>query len=165
MPFPDYKLDTNIEVFRYEFIYNDYWLDYTREGAIVSAEYEVLPRWYATGLIGMYDDKYQLGRLKFGSCSNKPAASAGGEVSSAPVQCLRTDSGLMYQGGAYWNWTQFSRLSATFLVVTNSNAKQKEFASRKQSLNISFSMAFPSVKRVDRFVNRFADSAFTKEAE
>ena len=71
----------------------------------------------------------------------------------------------MYQVGAYWNWTQFKRISGSYLVVTNSNPKQKEFSGGKQSFNVSFTMAFPSVKRVDRFVNRFADSAFTKEAE
>jgi hypothetical protein len=163
MPFPEVKLDANVELFRYEFIYNDYWLDYTREGAIASVEYEILPRWYLTGLMGIYEDRYQIGRLKFGSCSNKPSST--GAADSQPIQCQRTDSGLMYQVGGYWNWTQFTRISGNYLVVTNSNPKQKEFAGSKQSFNVVFTMAFPSVKRVDRFVNRFADSAFTKEAE
>jgi hypothetical protein len=107
--------------------------------------------------------EYQIGRLKFGSCSNQPSST--GAADSQPIQCQRTDSGLMYQVGGYWNWTQFMRLSGNYLVVTNSNPKQKEFAGSKQSFNVAFTMAFPSVKRVDRFVNRFADSAFTKEAD
>ena len=57
MDFPEQDLAVGIEVFRYEFIYNDYWLDYKREGLFLSAEHEFIPRWFVNGLVGYYQQK------------------------------------------------------------------------------------------------------------
>ncbi len=172
MDFPEQDLTVGIELFRYEFIYNDYWLDYTRQGLFLSAEHEFIPRWFVNGLFGYYNDQYVLDRLKLHSCSSAPAQSEDGGAATptdgnpaAPKSCARDDTGTMIQLGVYWNWTQFQRLSATIQVVDNKNAQQKEFEESKQTIQVMYTMAFPSVKRVTRFVDRYADTAFTKEPE
>jgi len=165
MPFPEYDLDVNLELFQYEFVYNDYWLDYTRRGLITSGEFQFLPRWFGTLFLGYYKDTYQLPRKKLVNCSSNKAIEGQGDGVPEPKVCPRADTGLLYQGGVYWNYTQFTRFGANYLVVENSNPTQKEFSEKRQRLEIVATWAFPSVKRVDRFVNRFADSAFTKEVD
>lgn len=167
MDFPKHKVESNVELFYYEFIFNDYWLDYTRTGLIVSAEHELMPRWYVGGLFGYYQDEYLLPRLKLGKCSATPDVKVGETIAQTqtPVRCERSDSGYMVQGNVYWNWTQFTRLSGSFQIITNNNDELKEFETQKNIYQFQYTMAFPSVKRVSRFVDRFADNAFTKEAE
>lgn len=175
MDFTEQAVTVNAELFQYEFIYNDFWLDYKRLGAIVSVEHELLPRWFISGTLGYYADTYFLPRLKQSACSAVPAkptnasASAGlinmQEATAAPTACPRDDTGTMIQAGVYWNWTQFQRLAAYVQQVDNKNAAQKEFESSKLTLQVAYTLAFPSVKRVSRFIDRYADSAFTKEAE
>lgn len=170
MDFPEQDLEISVELFRYEFIYNDFWLDYKREGMFLSAEHQFIPRWYVSGLVGYYKDNYVLTRIKNGGCgakvnNNTDTTSPTGGVTAPPTNCFRNDTGLLYQAGVYWNWTQFQRFSASFQQVENKNPQQKEFDESKQTIQVTYTMAFPSVKRVTRFVDRYADTAFTKEAE
>ncbi len=169
MDFPENNLTVGIEAFRYEFIYNDYWLDYKREGFFLSAENEFIPRWFVNGLFGYYQDEYVLPRLKLKSCGSQPPnANANEGVDDAatnPVSCTRDDTGTLLQLGVYWNWTQFQRFNFMLQQVDNKNPQQKEFQESKQTIQVMYTMAFPSVKRVARFVDRYADTAFTKEAE
>src|SRR5690606_6620775 len=52
MELPEEKIELNLELFRYSFVYNDYWLDYDRIGLLASIEHELIPRWYVGGLVG-----------------------------------------------------------------------------------------------------------------
>jgi hypothetical protein len=169
---PDKKTNLNFEAFRYEFIYNDYWLDYKRTGFFLSAEHELLPRWFIYALFGYYSDEYILSRLKLKPCGTQPvstsqngSANAQGGPPTRANECQRTDTGVLAQGGIWWNWTQFQRFSADLQFVENKNPEQQEFEESKMMVQFQYTMAFPSVKRVARFVNRYADTAFTKEAE
>jgi hypothetical protein len=158
---PEHLVNLSAEVFQYEFIYNDPWLDYTRVGMILSAQHEFLPRWFVQGLFGIYQDKYQLPRIKRNRCQDAPSRTGGDD--SAPSVCSREDAGLLYSATIYWNYTQFQRFSFQFEQVENQNAQQKEYQTSSQNIKFNFTLAFPSVKRTTRFVDRFADSAFTKE--
>jgi hypothetical protein len=172
MEFPEEQTSVDVELFQYEFIYNDPWLDYTRRGLIVSAEHELVPRWFVSGALGYYQDQYQLQRLKQNPCGSSgpgetPTGTAVEDPNAPPVPhaCDRKDVGLLYQLGVYWNWSQFQRISFTYQVVDNRNPEQKEFDESKQSYGLLYTLAFPSVKRVTRLVDRYDDSAFTKEPE
>ncbi len=182
MDWPDIPLTVGIELFRYSFIYNDFWLDYDRTGGIVSVEHELLPSWFLEASVGYYMDSYILPRIKQKTCSSAPVlpTSNGGtgpvtppatgdqpaDPAEPPVtQCPRDDTGLMYSAGVYWNWSQFQRFSVSLQQVENHNTEQKEFEQSKQTIQATFTMAFPSVKRVSRYVDRYADSAFTKDAD
>ena len=158
---PDYQVNLGLDVFQYEFIFNDPWLDYTRLGFIANAQHEFLPRWYVQGIFGYYQDSYQIPRIRTGACDSNKSVSL--NSNTPPVVCQRQDTGLMLSGTLYWNYTQFHRFSFQVEQVQNQNPTQKEFVSTKRSFKGSFSMAFPSVKRTIRYVDRFADSAFTKE--
>jgi len=165
MDFPRLKLDLDIELFQYEFIYNDDWLDYKRQGVFVSTEWEFLPRFFFNGIAGYYRDQYQLPRLRTRTCTTSASDKGTTDPGAAPLQCQRIDTGLLYEAILYWNYTQFQRYAVLFQYVENNNPTQKEFQESKMSLQLVYTMAFPSVKRVARFIDRFADTAFTKVAK
>jgi len=166
MIFPQHNLTVNIEAFLYEFVYNDIWLDYSRLGAIIAARYEFYPRFLANAIVGFYDDTYQVPRLKQASCSFVPSDGEGRtEASSIPVSCAREDSGQMMGIGLQWNLSQFRRLEFSYLQVTNKNSQQNVYDKTSSTFLVTATFAFPSVERVARYVERFADTAFTKEAE
>lgn len=166
MDFPDLGLTVNVELYQYQFTYNDYWLDYQRTGGFLGTEIEVMPRWYLTGLVGYYSDDYVLPRIKERPCGTQPTVGSndGSALGGTPNTCSRVDTGLMYQLGLYWNWTQFQRFSFYVQMVENKNPSQKEFEDSKVAYQFMYTMAFPSVKRVVRIIDRYADTAFTKGA-
>jgi tetratricopeptide (TPR) repeat protein len=165
MEFPAYDLAVDIEIFKYQFTYNDAWLDYDRLGFIAGADHELIPDWNIQALVGMYQDQYISRRPKTGKC--KTVAKPEGESVGSDVvsKCQRNDSGILMQAGIQWNWTQFRRLAFQAQFVENKSPNLLEFDESKTSFLGTFTYAFPSVKRIQRFVDRFADTAFTKEAE
>jgi hypothetical protein len=167
MEFPKNKLRVNIEAFQYEFIYNDFWLDYNRLGAIVAAEYEFYPKFFVRGLVGFYTDVYIRDRLKQKQCAfveSGEGLSSGG-ASDFPKTCQRTDTGQLMEVAGFWNYSQFHRLEGAIKSISNSNPSLKVFDKSKYTMEFRLTWAFPNAERVIRYVDRFADSAFTKEAE
>ena len=166
MRFPEYRTKVDIQAFRYQFMYNDYWLDYDRLGAIVGAEHEFLPRLFVHAIVGYYNDSYPLPGYKQGGCSYVPRdlSSDTGE-STDPDKCIRKDTGLMYQAGVYWNYSQFSRLELMATYIENQNPGQRVYDSTNLSVLLTGTVAFPDVAKVLRFTDRFADTAFAKQAQ
>lgn len=169
MDYPENQLSLSFEIFQYEFIYNDYWLDYKRFGFFASAEHEVFPKWFINGLLGYYKDNYILPRIKTTACGTEAKGLDDGAVSDGttgePHSCTRDDTGTLVQAAVHWSLNQFQRVSALVQLVENKNPEQKEYNESKMTIELGITMAFPSVKRVTRFVDRYADNAFTKEAE
>lgn len=167
-PFEQYDIELGLDLFQYEFIYNDRWLDYTRRGFIVSFDDEFYRGVHADVLFGIYQDRYQLDRIKVGGCDSEPEGETSGvkppsDGATVPENCPRKDTGMLYQLGIYWNMSQFYRLAGYYSNVVNKNAEQRVYDDSKTTYLVMFTMAFPSVKRVMRFVDRFSDSAFTKD--
>ena len=165
--FPQYKLDLNAEFFQYTFIANDYWLDYGRTGFIASAEYEVYKDFNVLLLGGYYADSYpeSIHKGKGCSASSAEAVNTLEEAQTQPEECFREDSGYIVSLKAYWNYTAFQRIGAEFSYFQNSNPDLPEFDQQTTVIKVVASMAFPSVRRVLRQVDRFSDHAFTKDAE
>jgi tetratricopeptide (TPR) repeat protein len=157
---PALHLNLNVEYFHYEFIFNDIFLDYTRNGFLFSTQYDIWKRLYFRGLFGYYEDQYLAETLRQTSCKTSIQ-----DLNSTedPKKCRRTDAGMMYELEAYWNYTQFHRFGVKYTHTENSNDLLKQYESEKNSLVFSVTIAFPSVTRVARFTERFADAAFTKE--
>lgn len=161
--FESIHLDVAGDLFRYQYTFNLPWFDYTRTGGIVSADLEFYPRFHIFLYYGLYRDAYDLETLKLRSCTAIVDRDAT-PLADAPLACRREDSGDLVHGGIYWNISQFSRLGIGALFVTNANAVQREYEEQTTSFVFRWTMAFPSVNRVERFVQRFGDFAFTKEA-
>jgi hypothetical protein len=61
--------------------------------------------------------------------------------------------------------SQFQRFAFNITLVHNENAEQKVYQKEETRILAIYTLAFPSVKRVLRYVDRFADAAFTKDTE
>jgi Tfp pilus assembly protein PilF len=164
MGFPRANLDVNFELFKYEFIYNDNWLDYSRLGFLTGAEFEFISNVKLNGLFGYYEDLYQISPLKQNSCGFTKGSSGDG-AAKEPKRCPREDTGTILQIGMYWNYSQFDRISAKYTLVDNSNVDEEVFNKSESTYLIMLTMAFPSSDRVLRFIERFGDVAFTKDQE
>lgn len=160
MDFPEQRIETSIDVFQYEFIYNDYWLDYTRRGVIAAADYNIYKKIGASALVGYYQDEYQLPQVKTGGCAAVVPSNEESKVESCP----RSDTGNMIQIGLYYNKSSNVRFEGTYTMVENSS-NLKVYSGSKNTIWFSAIWAFPGTKRVSRMTERFADAAFTKDAE
>ena len=164
--FPSKKIETTFDLFQYEFIFNDYWLDYSRTGGLVAADYEIYRGIGASALLGFYQDKHKLPHIKTGSCGASPTTDATGSETTDPphVSCPRTDSGNMMQVTIYYNKTPNLRFDFSYLTVENSS-NLKVYSETKSAFRANVIWAFPGTKRVSRMTERFADAAFTKDSE
>ncbi len=168
MSFPSEKLEINLELFRYDFIYNDFFQDYSRYGGLIAAEYHLIAGIYLQALGGYYYDYYISRWPRIGNCSSTkstPPEGTDNEANKVVTNCYREETGFLASGGIYWNYSQFHRISAELTYIDNFNETQSEFSETRYSIVVVASMAFPSVKRVLRYVDRFSDSALTKQPE
>lgn len=160
---PLWKLSGAAEIFQHEFIFNDYWLDYTRKGALVTFDYNIWRNLSSFVLFGMYEDDYKLQRIKQRDCNTNGLTSE--SASNGVVNyCKRSDSGTLMQGGLYWNYSANLRFTGSYQMVENSSG-MKEYSETINSIKMDVTWAFPGVKRVSRMTERFADPAFARDTE
>lgn len=172
--FPEYNTDLDFELFRYQLVYNDKFLDYTRLGLFTQADYQLLPRLQLSLLLGYYADDYVRDQPHVaGVCGSQPDITSGADsggaglvnpnIAAPPSTCQRQDTGYLVQLGASWTMSQFNRLDGQVQLIQNNNAVLEEYQDQKLSVQVTWTVAFPSVRRVARMVDRYADSAITKE--
>lgn len=156
------KLNLNIDVFQYEFIFNDYWLDYSRTGGLIGANYSMLNGLGASIIAGFYQDKYKLPHIRTGGCGQgQPASNV---ESGVRTSCRRGDAGQMIQVSVYYDRSANLRFNVLALMVEN-KSNQKVFSSSKMGYAGGVSWSFPGTERVNRMTERFADAAFTKDSD
>jgi len=163
----DNQLNLSAEIFHYDFIFNDYWMDFSRLGAFAEADFRINSSFSLNGLAGFYQDHYSLGRARLnGRCNTSSVASPGSTTTTpaAPTLCMRNDSGIVVQGGIRWNIQDDTQVSTSALYVANDNSTMQEFAFDQIKFQIAVTRAFPNVQRVERLSERFADYVFFKEA-
>jgi len=163
----DNQLNLSAEIFHYDFIFNDYWMDFSRLGAFAEADFRINSSFSLNGLAGFYQDHYSLGRARLnGRCNTSSVASPGSTTTTpaAPTLCMRNDSGIVVQGGIRWNIKDDTQVSTSALYVANDNSTMQEFAFDQIKFQIAVTRAFPNVQRVERLSERFADYVFFKEA-
>jgi outer membrane protein assembly factor BamD (BamD/ComL family) len=159
LEFPSKRLELSFDLYQYEFIFNDFWLDYTRRAALAAAEYTIYRGIGASVTLGYYQDSYKLPYIKTGSCS--------GSIDSEnpiPVACIRADTGNLIHLNVYYEKSQNLRFDLSYQMVENSSG-QKVYSESKNSLSAGVVWAFPGTRRVAKMTKRFADVAFTKDTE
>ncbi len=157
---PHYQLHFTGEYFHYEFIYNDIFLDYTRDGFLFGAQYDLWNRIFFQLRYGMYNDVYFAENLRQTSCN---ATIQEFDNAEDPKRCRREDTGYLIEAEAFWNYTQFHRFGFKYVRTQNDSKTLQQHDSSRNSYLLTLTIAFPSVTRALRFTERFADAAFTKE--
>jgi hypothetical protein len=158
------RLTASGEIFRYEFIFNDYWLDFNRLGVFGEVDYKLNQAFSLNGMAGFYKDEYALPRVRMsGKCNTAARSDSSTGDDSVPALCRRDDDGLVFQAGARWNIAIDSQLSANLLYLSNSNSVMQEYTFDQIKFQIAITRAFPTAQRVERVNERFADYVFFKE--
>jgi hypothetical protein len=160
--FPAARLDGSFELFRYEFIYNDYWLDYSRLGGLLKLRYGFYKKFFLYGYFGMYSDTFQVPIMRVKGCQF-PAAESVDET--APARCERNDSGTLLQLGAYY--TYGGNLRFEFFVTKVDDSSENLIIYDRSVLKggVSVTWSFPAVERTNRYVDRFSEQIFRKETD
>jgi hypothetical protein len=170
---PSIKAGVRLDAFHYELIYNDPFLDNTRNGALLSFNHTLFPTFDINVSAGYYVDKYIEPIVKSTGCGsnlNSPGKKSAaldelppGETlppdapDTTPKFCSRKDNGLMFSAQASWSYTQYNRVFVAFRKIANQNGTQKENQFEKLTVVGGVSLAFPSMNKVLRYIERFAD--------
>ena len=163
----DNQLNLSAELFHYDFVFNDYWMDFSRLGAFGEADYRINSSFSLTGLAGFYQDHYSLGRARINGNCNTAAVTTPGTITSKPAPptlCMRNDTGIVAQGGVRWNIHDDTQVTTSLLYVANENSTMQEYTFDQIKFQIAVTRAFPNAQRVERLSERFADYVFFKEA-
>jgi outer membrane protein assembly factor BamA len=157
------NLNLNIDLFQYEFIFNDYWLDNSRTGGLLGVNYAMFKGLGASLVLGMYQDKYKLPHVRTENCSNAPPTNPNSD-DNVRVYCVRRDAGQMAQVTVYYDKSTNLRFQFQALMVEN-KSNRKVFSNSEVAYSGGVSWSFPGTVRVSRMTERFADAAFTKDTD
>lgn len=164
--FPKQNIKLGLDLFYYQIIYNDYWLDHTRRGLLISAEYKFLNDYTVSGQAGMYEDDFDIPLIKSNSCKFTPdSSSSNQERSLVTLKCSRKDQGMFYKLGFSWLITRFNQLSGYFIYRENINPDLKIFDKSINQFVVSYTFAFPGIERVSPFLKKFGDNKSNKRVE
>ncbi|MEI8025335.1 MAG: hypothetical protein WCI18_03200 [Pseudomonadota bacterium] len=154
--FPNIKANLRLDGFHYELIYNDPYLDNSRNGGMLTFSHTLFPTFEIAGSAGIYVDTYIENIVKSNSCRSTGVTDNTG-TETLPQFCARKDNGLMFSAQASWGYTQFNRVFFAYRRVSNQNPSQKENQFEKNSFFGGVSLAFPSMNKVLKYIERFAD--------
>jgi hypothetical protein len=164
MGFDEIGLNINLDIFRFDFIYNDQWLDYTRTGFIFAMEYEFISN-FKVGVSGTYySDLYQVAPLKQNSCTFTQA-SGNNAAATEPQRCQRVDTGTIYSAGLQWNYSTFQNFSLKYIMSENKNPDQAVYNRTEATYYFMYTLAFPGTDRVFRLINKFSEKGFASKEE
>jgi tetratricopeptide (TPR) repeat protein len=135
--------DTSIETefFRFDYTYNDYWLDRKRTGFLIRFENEFLTDMLVRGMAGIFQDSYEIKQIKTGSCVYN---GVGAPPSSDIRTCARNDMGLIYGISGEWRLSSMKKIEAFMSYLENKNPDIQVFDSTSLNFGMSFTFSFPN---------------------
>ncbi len=154
---PDYGTAIDLNLYRFEFVFNDLWLDYKREGASAKLSHELFNSFFLSLNLGFYVDTYLVPHLQVGGCRTSSKIS---QASDVPSVCERTDTGMAYDAEIYWDYTNFSRISLKYSNLENKNSAQTQFETNKTDILMQVTLAFPSVDDIINNVKKYDEYRF-----
>jgi hypothetical protein len=160
---PKYRAKLDFELFNFNFIFNEPWLDYSRFGGKAAGQFPFYKKFHVFAQFGFYQDNYAVQRPKHGQCATAVLPEDASSLPENVVSCTREDSGQFIELGMYWKYNRFMRITGKSQILENRNAKLKEFDETGQVFIIEFTMAFPNVGRTMEYVSIVKDPFYLKE--
>lgn len=156
---PELNLDLRFNLYRYSFVYNDYWLDNVKIGGYVEAEHEFIRDFHIKFLLGMYQTDFQQQIIKGGNCNIDDPKSV--EQGSFKL-CGRVDTAQLAQVTFEWDISRFQRLTGRINYSNNDNKTLKAFRSSRLAFIVGYAVAFPEVGSLEGFLQMFGDIGNTE---
>jgi tetratricopeptide (TPR) repeat protein len=162
MLIPRIKTELTGEVFRYETMYNDYWLDNTRTGGLINIQWRPMPHLRVALLGGYYQDIFDIEHIRSESCTFQ----SGRNYSSTPnaiKKCPREDTGMLVQLGAEWRLSQFQSVSGYYRYEEATNQRFQMHDRNSTQIFFSVTYTFPDIDTVLPFIEKLEDKGFDKK--
>ena len=159
---PKIRSELTGELFRYQTMYNDFWLDNTRVGGLVSGTFRATESIRASLMGGYYVDSFTMSEVRSDSCS----FAAGRRYVDTPdsiKRCTREDTGFFVQVGAQWNISHFHSISGYYRNEQSGNAQFKIQDMSSNKIFFTYTFAFPDLDTVTPFITRIEDEGFNKQ--
>jgi tetratricopeptide (TPR) repeat protein len=160
--FPSIQTSLNIDLYKYEFIYNDPYKDHNRVGVLASLSHQLIPTIDITLTGAYYTDTYIEPTIKLDSCNTLVKSTKQVSIDDPVKNCTRIDTGYLIEGEISWAYRQFYEVFVNFSSLSNVNENLKEKGFEQQEIMAGLTLAFPSVKRVIRYSERAADKALER---
>jgi len=152
--FPSIKAHLKLQTFHFELFYNDPFLDYSRNGALLAFAHSLFPTFNLEISAGLYRDAYAEYSPRNQACNSTSESQA---TNATPTFCNRLDAGTMYTGEVSWNYTQFNRVYAGIQKISNQNSGQKVYQFEKISYTAGVSLAFPAIDKVLKYTEKMTE--------
>ncbi len=159
---PELNLDLELSFFRFDWIHNDRWLDFSRLGGGLNIAFGFFRGLTLNTQIGTYTDDYQIPVLKQGACSSI-ASTESSTQSGLPSRCSRKDEGYLLGIGLAFNFSEFTQVSGSFSLSENSNKTLEVYNKTQSTYVLGISTAFPSLPAVRRNLFQNAGTSYEKD--
>jgi len=163
---PSFGMSLTADLFYYNFIFNDFWLDYQRKGGLLGLSFPIVSGFYVQLKLGLYEDDYLKDALRFYKCDRLPVDQFREIKKTRNIKrCPRKNLGFMIRGRIVLNFNQYQRIKVAYEYISSkSTTKQEEFNESGMMIKIIYTIAFPSVSEISRFTNRYNEvSNFSKK--
>lgn len=154
-----YDLSLEFDFFRTHYLFNDYWLDFTRMGGTAKLKMGILARVYLAGRFGYLIDDYPTQVIKLGQCS-AVIGEAIAMDNNIPQICKREDHAIMYEFNGIFDFSPTKRIELQVVRVENMNNQLQEYERQETKFKLRLTFAFPSAKKTLSYVDKFSDSVY-----
>lgn len=154
-----YDLSLELDIFMTQYLFNDYWLDFTRFGGTARLKMGIISKIYLSGRFGYMNDTYATNVIKLGTCSRKDGEDSGGS-NKTPVPCDRIDEALMFEFSSSFDLSPTKRIEMQVVRVENTNFMLPEYQRTETKFKLRLTFAFPSAKKTLSYVDKFSDAVY-----
>ncbi len=160
-----YDVSLELDVFMTQYLFNDYWLDFTRLGGAAKIKMGILSKIYLAGRYGYMTDSYATDVIKLGTCSHVIGEDIGADSGASPdlknpVACARVDTAIMYEFSGSFDLSPTKRIELQVVRVENVNYMLQEYQRQETKLKLRLTFAFPSARKTLSYVDKFSDAVY-----
>jgi tetratricopeptide (TPR) repeat protein len=154
------RLQIRADLFRFHYLYNDYWEEHYQTGLFAKAYYKWSHKFGIFARLGYYIDDYLYDQIKTNSCSFDVQL---GSFNDRGVQCPRTDYGNLLAGGLTYSPEPNFLWRFFVSYLSHQNPDLKVYNEKKAEFVLSFSMGFPNTRENLHLLNRFTETSLDYE--
>ena len=154
-----YDLSLELDVFMTQYLFNDYWLDFTRLGGAAKLKMGILSKIYLAGRFGYMKDTYATDIIKLGECGHVTGEDRVLNKKS-PMTCDRIDTAIMFEFSGSFDLSPTKRIELQVVRVENVNYILQEYQRRETKFKLHLTFAFPSAQKTLSYVDKFSDAVY-----
>ena len=156
----EYDISLELDAFMTQYLFNDYWLDFTRLGGAAKLKLGILSKIYLALRGGYMTDKYATDVIKLGECSQVIGEFSTTTTQRSPKPCARVDTAIMYELNGSFDLSPTKRIELQVVRVENMNYMLQEYQRTETKFKLRLTFAFPSAKKSLSYVDKFSDAVY-----